>query len=277
MTRMYPLALIASAFLAAMASASAASEGGDYGLPLRGIAAETFLRQAKLVARKPIGVGITRPEKLTLSDGEQTLHAVWKTVDNFKHGLVKGRRGGYQLGLRDSYRYEIAAYELDKLLGLGIVPPTVEREFGGRRGSLQLWVEGGFTELDRREKELEAPDLMLWSNRLGNLRVFQGLVYDSDYLNIRNILYDPNFQVYSIDHSRAFRTYPELVQEELLRRFSRSLLARLETLDRLALQAALGDWLNDSEIEGLLRRRDKIIERASVLADELGADSVYYR
>ena len=246
------------------------------GLPLSGAQAEAFLLEAEIVDRKPIGVGITRPEKVTLSDGIRTHYAVWKTVDEFRYGLQRGRRGGYQLGFRDSFKFEIAAYELDKLLGFGIVPPTVMRRIGDREGSLQMWVEDGFTELERQERDLKAPDPIAWSDGLHELRLFQALVYDSDYLNIRNVLYDTSFRVYSIDHSRAFRSYPKLLQEERLLRFSMQILEQLSSLSATSLDVTLGEWLDEAEIRGLLARRDKILSRAQTLAGKLGEDTVLY-
>ena len=75
---------------------------GSYGLPMTGDEAETFLREARIVSMKPIGVGITKPMKVTLSDGERTHHAVWKSIDEIRHGVVKGRKGGFQLAFKDS-------------------------------------------------------------------------------------------------------------------------------------------------------------------------------
>ena len=40
----------------------------------------------------------------------------------------------------DSYKYTIAAYELDKLLDLNMVPPTVERQDSGKKASLEIGV-----------------------------------------------------------------------------------------------------------------------------------------
>jgi hypothetical protein len=106
---------------------------GSYGLPLTGDEAETFLHDARIVGMKPIGVGITKPMKVTLSDGERTHHAVFKSIDEVRHGVVRGRNGGFQTAFKDSYKYEIAAYELDKILGLELVPPTADRRARGRR------------------------------------------------------------------------------------------------------------------------------------------------
>lgn len=249
---------------------------GGYGLPMTGAEAEAFLREARIVKMKPVGVGITKPMKVTLSDGVRTHYAIWKSVNELRHGVVQGRNGGFQMNFRDSYKYEIAAYELDKLLGFDLVPPTVERKIGRKKGSLQLWVEGAFTELDRRERGIEPDDYIAWSNRQYQLRLLQQLAYNDDTQNIRNILYDPSFRVYCIDNSRSFRHFHTLADETVLRRFSRSALESLKELDASILKAKLGAWLEDIEIDAVLARRDLLIERAVTLAADLGDEAIYF-
>jgi len=249
---------------------------GSYGLPMKGDEAETFLRDARFVSMKPIGVGITKPMKVTLSDGERTHHAVWKSINEIRHGVAKGRNGGFQIAFRDSYKYEIAAYELDKMLGFDLVPPTVEREINGTRGSLQLWVEGAFTELDRRERNLEPDDYVSWSNQQYKLRLLQQLTYNDDAQNIRNVLYDLSFRVYCIDNSRSFRHFHSLADESGLRRFSRSAVESLKALDAPTLKAKLGAWLYNVEIKAVLARRDLLVALATTLAADMGEDAIYY-
>ena len=55
--------------------------------------------------------------------------------------MFKPLQPGKVHGFFESYRAEIAAYELDKLLGLSMVPPTVERKVKGETGSAQMWVD----------------------------------------------------------------------------------------------------------------------------------------
>lgn len=260
---------ISIVFLSSLLSAAPQE---THGLPFEGRQAEEFLETARVVAMEPIGVGITRSQRVTLTDGNRSLRAAWKTIDLYRPVTRRTDEGDFQVGFRDSYKFDVAAYELDKLLGLRIVPPTVERELKGRKGSLQLWVEGSFTELDRRERNLALKDG--GGPSMYNVALLRQLTYDTDARNIRNILYDPDFRVYAIDHSRSFTTIPKLPNENILMHFSRGVLERLRKLDRALLAEKLGRWLTPSEIEALLKRRDLIVARADRLVDEWGEKAI---
>ncbi len=241
-----------------------------YGILLHGSEAEDFLRTGKVIKKKAIGKGITNPYQLTLTDGTRTFKAVWKTIDTSKFGVTQFQSGGFEVNFRDTYKFEIASYELDKLLGLELVPPTVERQLGRETGSVQLWVEGTMTEWERREKKISPPDLESWNRQIYIVRMLHQLTYNSDYANIRNVLVDPSFRVYAIDFSRAFRVHDKLLSEKDLGRFSRSVLDRLRTLERASVVERLGPWLTQLEIDGLLKRRDKILALAKQREAEQG-------
>ena len=240
-------------------SGSGQAPAAPYGLPLTGAEAEEFLRSAKVVDRTPLGTGVTQPDRLTLSDGARTHRAVFKTIHERKLGLQRLEAGGFEFDFRDSWRSEVAAYELDKLLGLGLVPPTVERRIGGRTGSIQLWVEGAMTEDERQRRGLEPPDAAAWNAQMHRVRLLHQLSYNTDFRNVRNILVDPAFRIYAVDSSRAFRIQRELMTPGDLVRFSRAVIDRVAALDRSILQARLGSWLGNMQIEGLLARRDAIL------------------
>jgi hypothetical protein len=176
----------------------------------------------------------------------------------------------------DSWKHEVAAYELDKLLGTRLVPPTVERTFGSTKGSLQMWVEGAMTEADRKEKKLSPPDIDAWNRQMYNVRLLHQLSYNTDSRNIRNVLLDPSFRVYAIDFSRAFLGYAQLPSEKDLPRFSRSTLEALKALDRPTLDAKLGKWLSGAQIGPLLKRRDKVLELSARLVKERGEAAVLF-
>jgi len=250
--------------------------GEPFGLPLRGEDAETFLRTAALVSKQGLGRGVTRSEQYTLSDGSRTCRAVWKTIDEFKPGLSQLEGGAVFVDFSDSYKNEIAAYELDKLLGLELVPPTVERTFGGTTGSLQMWVEGAMTEADRRERRLDPRDVPAWNEQMYKMRLLRQLTYDTDARNINNVLVDPSFRVHAIDFSRAFVADGDLPSGKDLLRFPRAALDALKALDRPTLDARLGRWLRGPQIAGLLKRRDKVLALAARRVQEQGERAIPY-
>lgn len=262
------------ALLAVLAVPAGAQE--PFGLLLQGEAAESFLKTAKVVKKKRLGIGITNPYQLTLDDGTRTLKAVWKTIDEQPSGVKQFVDGKFEANFRDSYMFEIAVYELDKLLGLGLVPPTVEREINNQKGSVGLWVEGSLTEWERRKQNLKPPDVERWNQQMFTVRLLHQLTYNTDSTNIRNVLVDPEFRIYAIDFSRAFRLHDALPAEADLARFSRAVLASLRRLDRALLEQKLDRWLTRWEMEGLLKRRDRILALAERRVAEQGEDAVLY-
>jgi hypothetical protein len=263
-------------FAAALCDTTAAvfAQEQPSGLPLRGEEAEKFLRTAEIVKRKGLGKGITASDQLTLSDGTRTLKAVWKTIDEFKRGVTSFPGAGVMVDYEDSYRFEIAAYELDKLLGFDLVPPTVERTIGRKKGSVQMWIEGAISEGDRKQKGISPPDIDAWNAQIYRLRLFHQLTFDWDAQNIQNTLFDPSFKVYAVDFSRSFAAYDKIRRESLLERFSRRDLEAIKTLDEPKLKAAIGKWVSAPQIRTLLKRRDQILEIAAQRVAEKGEAAV---
>lgn len=111
---------------------------------------EEFLRTARVVASRGTPRGITSPERLTLDDGKVRHDALFKRIDERKKGITRlGRSAEYEF--KDSWKFEVAACEIDKLLGLNMVPVTVAREYMGTKGSLQYWVDNCMLEKERLE------------------------------------------------------------------------------------------------------------------------------
>jgi hypothetical protein len=248
-----------------------------YGLPLVGVEAENFLQNAEIVKLKYFDTrGVTRPRKATMSDGRRTHTAVFKTINEYdpRRKLADGL---IVISFRDSYKNEIAAYELDSMLGLGIVPPCVERAHRDEVGSLCLWVEGAMTEWERsQERQIEAPDTEQWNRQMYTVRLFLQLIADIDYRNVSNLLVDPDFSIYKIDATRAFGTDTKLRDENELKRFSRSVLETLRALSTEDAAAALGPWLTKRQIKALMERRDRIVELAERRVSAQGEDAVLF-
>jgi len=241
-------------------------------LPLEEEAAEEFLRTAEVIDLRYLeGQALSRPHQAELSDGNRTVRALFKTI-NEDRDKVKLASGETITNFKDSYYHEIAAYRLDRLLGLGIVPPCVKRRVGAKQGSMCLWVEGAMTEWERdKEKNISPPDIEGWNQQMHTVRLFLQLTYDFDYLNTRNLLIDKDWKIYKIDSSRSFRNEHKLRDPSELERFSRVVLESLRQLDAEQVHRALKKSLSKAQIKGLLARRDLIIKVA-----EQGEAAVLY-
>ena len=99
---------------------------------------EALLSDAAITDVERLEIGVTEPRRVTLEAAGVVQHAAVKDLDVFKAGWSRLATGPATIDFQDSWKVEIPAYELDKLLGLGMVPATVEREVEGRRGSLQF-------------------------------------------------------------------------------------------------------------------------------------------
>ncbi|MFQ5742039.1 MAG: hypothetical protein ACE5HV_00460 [Acidobacteriota bacterium] len=234
---------------------------------------EEFLRTAAVVEVKDIPQGVTDPRKVLLEKDGVRMHAVFRYVDITKDSVRIGKR--LHPFFRDSYIFECAAYELSKMLGLDIVPPAVLRKVKNKKGSLQAWVEQGMTEMSRVEKSVQPPDLGRWRHQVYLMRLFDNLVYNLDR-NQGNILLDSGWNMWLIDHTRAFRRYPDLETPSKLREVSRALWQRLQELDEAEVKERLKPFLRGAEIDGLLKRRRKLVEHFQALIAERGEAKVLY-
>ena len=118
---------------------------------------QQFLLTAEIVASAPIGTGVTRPWRLTLSDGTITHAAAFQSVDEQELRKRVGRR--IELNFVDSYRYNIAAFGLAELLRLDdMMPVTVERRWNGKRGALSWWLGETWDDTRRLRERVFPPD-----------------------------------------------------------------------------------------------------------------------
>jgi hypothetical protein len=127
---------------------------------------ERFLKTANIVNRKVLEVGTTASERATLSDGRITHDAHLQFVDIFKP-VFRGREGTVEKNFRDSYKFNIAAYRVAKMLGIEhMVPMSVERQVDGKIGSMTWWVDNVWiTEAERRDKQIKPPATQDWSDQ----------------------------------------------------------------------------------------------------------------
>jgi len=221
---------------------------------------EAFLRDAEVVAVEDVGEGITEPKRVTLRGGERTCRAIFKDVDVESNELALTNR--FEMGFSDKYAYEIAAYRLDRLLDMRLVPVTVPREIEGREGSLQLWIEEATTLESAAERDLPIGDERLLLERLMSMYVLDQLIANVDR-NFGNVLVRPERdELYLIDHSRAFRTTRDVASppEPATTPVDPAVARAVRALDREAVDAALGDLLSKRQRRSILERRDRLVE-----------------
>lgn len=218
---------------------------------------EEFLRGAKVVRSKGTSKGITGVLHAWMRSDNREHEAALSFIDEFKPRFETPM--GTEINFRDSWKFNVAAYKLDRLLGLNMVPTTVMRQSGGRTGSACWWVENvQFDEGDRIKKKIGPPDLDQWNRQMWIVRVFDQLIHNMDR-NLGNLLVDKDWRIWMIDHSRAFRLMEDLKDAKNLEKCERGLLARLRQLDEPTLKKELSPYLTSGEIKSLLKRRDKIV------------------
>lgn len=229
---------------------------------------EHFLRKAKITHREKVGEGVTHPDKVTLELDGVVRYAVYKNVDL-----------DY-----DSWRNEVAAYELDKLLGLGMVPPTVPRSIHGRRGCLQLWVAG--TTMNKYQGSF--PDIDSWREQVSVMWLFDDLIANIDR-HLNNAIVSPDYQLMLIDNSKTFRYEKTLLNDlnatgtgtharfwgvpydanraSYATRYPRVLIDRLRSLSEKEIKNAIKRYVFGQNKDLVLDRREMILSRI----DSMGA------
>ena len=217
---------------------------------------ERFLRGAKMGQRKAISVGVAETHSVLMDDGKLKHRGHIATIDVSKTSFTTDR--GTELNFRDSWKFNVAAYELAKLLDFNMVPPSVERSVSGQSAAVTWWIDDAMMESERQQKKLHAPDPDRWSDQMYAVRVFDQLIYNVD-ANLTNLLITKDWNIWMIDHTRSFRWAKTLESPKNLLKCDRTLLAKMRELNKPLLKDRLGRWLLDPEIDGVLARRDKIV------------------
>jgi hypothetical protein len=231
-----------------------------------------FLGTAPVVAKKELSSGSTRPWKVRLERDGVAVDAVFRRVDVRRRSTKI--RGRLFRDFHDSYRYECAAYEVSRMLGIDRVPPCAPRRLDGEDGTMQLWIEGAMTEEARREAGLEPPSQRPWLLQKQTLYLFDALIYNFDR-NQGNLLIDKkSWQLWFIDHTRSFHPSPELPEPERIVWCERRLWQRLRDLDEGELRRRLEPYLDPRRMAALVERHRRLVAHLEARIAELGEGAV---
>jgi hypothetical protein len=223
---------------------------------------EEYLKTAGIGETADIPVGVTKPKRAFFTPpGGLAGSAALKY-------LPSGIKSGYW----ESYKSEVAAYKLDRILGLDMVPPTIERRVGSELVSLQLWVER--CRLLKDLDQSKAPRPLDWAKQVCRQRTFDNLIANIDR-NAGNLLVDEEWNLILIDHSRAFANSSMPFMKQMTR-IDREFFEKLKALDEATLMRELKPWvLTGGSVRDILKRRDKIVAQFERLAREKGEVAVF--
>ena len=220
-------------------------------------ALEQWLKEAEIVNIEKLDTGVTHPRRVTLRKDGIELRAVFKDLS-----VASERSHGFNdSDSSDRFEYELAAYRLDRLLDLNMVPVTVERTVDGHRGILQFWVDGAINVRRMLEQKKQPAGDCDAGPQYNLMNVFDLLTDNSDRTQ-ENALFTKDWMLVLIDHTRAFRTdrtKPLLLYKNAVY-VPPALAARLKALNLEMLQQALGAYLKKQQIDKVLRRRDMLLK-----------------
>jgi hypothetical protein len=234
---------------------------------------EAFLSRASVVGDAGLRADGALSWRVSLDDGNWKHDAGVETAD----GSDPTRR---------SYKFNLAAYELNKALGLNLVVPSVERVMSGRPASLTWWLDDfAMNELDRRRKKIDPPDLESWNEQIQAVRAFDELMSNTYrdtspalYLNSvwDNLLITRDWTIWITDHTGAFRIRRQLQDPDSLTRCDRALLSRLRVLNGQLLQRTLGKYLSSTQLDALEVRRQLLVKHFDEQISMKGEAAVLY-
>lgn len=203
---------------------------------------EEFLRQAEVVATDTQPLTRAGTSLVTLKQGDTTLRAL------FIAAPTKGR-----------WQNEVAAYRLDRLLGIDMVPVTVERTIDGKQGALQFWIEKTVSAAVVERERVRLPSWCSLESQYSLMRAFDALAGNLERRSENVVLGRDDGLARLIDHASAFPTSRRLDARVAKPSIGLELARRLRTLDAAKL-AALKPWLDNAQAKAILARRDALLK-----------------
>jgi hypothetical protein len=233
---------------------------------------EDFLLHAKVVKTKGASKGVTGSLQATLTNGKLTHDAHIQTIDERRQQFT-GSNGGVEFDFRDSWTFNLAAFKIDRLIGLNLVPVSVARRHNYTEAAFTWWLDDVMMdEQERLKRKAEAkskpelkdrgepPDTEIWNQQMQMVRLFDQLIANVDR-NLGNLMITRDWRLWPIDHTRAFRTYRELKTPANVTRVDRKVHERMKALNRDTLRRETGKYLTMFQIDAVLARRDAIVAR----------------
>jgi hypothetical protein len=175
----------------------------------------------------------------------------------------KGERPLWDFATGTLCQREVAAFELSRLLGWGVVPPTVLRDGPHGEGSVQLFIDH-----DPEQHFLTLRDVHEDAFRL--FAAFDVVANNADRKSGHCLLATTTHEVWGIDHGLTFHEEPKLrtviwdyagdpLTDEALDDLCR---AAAQLIGREPAARALHDLLHPDELDALVDRIEELIDAA---------------
>jgi hypothetical protein len=226
---------------------------------------EKYLRISTPLVVIPGAAGRTEPWKVRLESKGITRWAQFKYINRPR-----------PVPIPDSFNYEIAAYELNKHLGLGSIPPTVERTIKDTLGSLQMFVENAIRESDRKRKNFLPGEPEAFDQAMADLKVFENLVYDSCENEKDTLIQKDTGKIYRVDFSEAFAPENGTIPGCEILRCSRRLYQKLCDWDQERVTTLLALYLSGEEMRALHARQGSIVRMIQKQIEIRGESAVLF-
>ena len=215
----------------------------DVGMRPNNLSAEdlaTLLRDGEIVAQAEDELGRS---VVDISDGSTVVRALFTR---------RSGRGFYP---------DVAAYRLDRLLALDMVPVSVRREVDGRDGTLQFLPPKTVHEGTRAETGRGYGASCPLQDQFLALYVFDVLIFNEGR-TLERMIYDTrDWSLILIEHERAFsprKGRPRHLENAPVE-VTDGWRAALAELSDATLQAELGDVLDKKRLRALATRRDELL------------------
>lgn len=217
-------------------------------------AIERFLLTAEVTGHEPSAE--TGVQRVVLEQDGRRLEAVFNTVDTAP-GL-EARRWKRAGGQARRFGYEIAAYQVDRLLQLGLVPVTVERRIGDKEGALRLWIPSSFSEQQRQAQQIPFTGHCDLAGQYQLMSAFDVLILNAEH-DLRTLRYDEDWRLWLTDQAGAFGVASDV--RALLRNSELALTPQLrDALEAITAEnlAPLSAYLHPRQLEALVTRASQL-------------------
>jgi hypothetical protein len=113
-----------------------------------------------------------------------------------------------------------------------------------------------------------------WVRQVSRMKMFDNFICNKDR-NAGNLLVDDDWNLYLIDHSRAFIWDKDMAVK--MQSVDREFWDKIQALDEAQLTAAIGKWVDKDGIRAMLTRRERMKKEIDKLVATNGEAAVFVR